>query len=207
VQITLYIPLNLWYNNYIMNIFVLDNDPVKAAQLQCDKHVVKMIVESAQMLSTTHRMLDGTEMKKPSKSGKTMVKYYELPDEREDILYKSVHFNHPCTVWTRESCCNYSWHYEHFIALCDEYKYRYGKTHSTDSKLRNILSKIPTNINRNGGMTMFKLAMKASPECVVHGLGGTDAVESYRNFYQTKQARFSMVWTKRKIPEWFNANI
>jgi len=207
VQITLYIPLNLWYNNYIMNIFVLDNDPVKAAQLQCDKHVVKMIVESAQMLSTTHRMLDGTEMKKPSKSGKTMVKYYELPDEREDILYKSVHFNHPCTVWTRESCCNYSWHYEHFIALCDEYKYRYGKTHSTDSKLRDILSKIPTNINRNGGMTMFKLAMKASPECVVHGLGGTDAVESYRNFYQTKQARFSMVWTKRKIPEWFNANI
>jgi len=207
VQITLYIPLNLWYNNYIMNIFVLDNDPVKAAQLQCDKHVVKMIVESAQMLSTTHRMLDGTEMKKPSKSGKTMVKYYELPDEREDILYKSVHFNHPCTVWTRESCCNYSWHYEHFIALCDEYKDRYGKTHSTDSKLRDILSKIPTNINRNGGMTMFKLAMKASPECVVHGLGGTDAVESYRNFYQTKQARFSMVWTKRKIPEWFNANI
>jgi len=207
VQITLYIPLNLWYNNYIMNIFVLDNDPVKAAQLQCDKHVVKMIVESAQMLSTTHRMLDGTEMKKPSKSGKTMVKYYELPDEREDILYKSVHFNHPCTVWTRESCCNYSWHYEHFIALCDEYKYRYGKTHSTDSKLRDILSKIPTNINRIGGMTMFKLAMKASPECVVHGLGGTDAVESYRNFYQTKQARFSMVWTKRKIPEWFNANI
>ncbi len=207
MQITLYIPLNLWYNNYIMNIFVLDNDPVKAAQLQCDKHVVKMIVESAQMLSTTHRMLDGTEMKKPSKSGKTMVKYYELPDEREDILYKSVHFNHPCTVWTRESCCNYSWHYEHFIALCDEYKYRYGKTHSTDSKLRDILSKIPTNINRIGGMTMFKLAMKASPECVVHGLGGTDAVESYRNFYQTKQARFSMVWTKRKIPEWFNANI
>mgnify|MGYP000296968268 CR=1 FL=1 len=39
------------------------------------------------------------------------------------------------------------------------------------------------------------------------GLAGTDAVESYRNFYQTKQERFSMVWTKRNIPEWFNANI
>lgn len=190
-----------------MNIFVLDNDPVKAAQLQCDKHVVKMIVESAQMLSTTHRMLDGNEIKRPSKSGRTMVKYYELPDEREDILYKAVHFNHPCTVWSRESCCNYSWHYEHFIALCDEYKYRYGKTHSTDTKLRDILAKFPKNINRSGGMTMFKLAMKSNPECVVHGLGGTDAVESYRNFYQTKQERFSMVWTKRNIPEWFNANI
>jgi len=186
-----------------MNIFVLDNDPILAAQLQCDKHVVKMIVESAQMLSTVHRMLDGTEKRKPSKSGKTTVKYYELADEREDILYKAVHFNHPCTVWSRESCCNYSWHYEHFIALCDEYKYRYGKTHSTDTKLREILKTLPTNINRNGGMTPFKLAMKSNPECVVHGLGGTDAVKSYQKFYKTKEARFTMAWTKREIPEWF----
>ena len=53
-----------------MNIFILDTDPIVAAQLQCDKHVVKMIVESAQMLSTAHRMLDGEETKRPSKSGK-----------------------------------------------------------------------------------------------------------------------------------------
>ena len=54
-------------------------------------------------------------------------------------------------------------------------------------------------------MTPFKLAMKSNPECVVHGLGGTDAVLSYQNFYQTKQSRFKMEWTKRQIPEWFNA--
>ena len=69
-----------------MNVFVLDDDPVVAAQLQCDKHVVKMIVESAQMLSTIHRMLDGTKEKRPSKSGKRMVDYYRLHDEREDVL-------------------------------------------------------------------------------------------------------------------------
>ena len=57
-----------------MNIFVLNKDPVLAAQEQCDKHVVKMIVESAQMLSTAHRMLDGQVYRKPSKSGKTMIK-------------------------------------------------------------------------------------------------------------------------------------
>jgi len=189
-----------------MNIFVLDDDPTIAAQLQCDKHVVKMIVESAQMLSTVHRMVDGVMERRPSKSG-SMLQYYKLDDERENLLYKACHYNHPSTVWTRESCCNYSWHYEHFKALCDEYTYRYGKVHATDIKLREVLKALPVNINRMAGKTPFKLAMSSNPECVVHDLGGTNAVESYRNFYKTKQKRFKMVWTKRKIPEWFNAII
>ena len=129
-----------------MNLFILDRNPVVAAQDQCDKHVVKMIVESAQMLSTVHRMLDGNETRRRSVSGKTMTKYYELPDDREDVLYKACHFNHPCTIWTRESCCNYTWHYKHFAALCDEYTYRYDKIHSTDTKLRKALSILPNNI-------------------------------------------------------------
>ncbi len=58
-----------------MNIFVLDEDPVISAQMMCDKHIPKMIVEAAQMLSTAHRMLDGYMEKRPSKSGKRMVKY------------------------------------------------------------------------------------------------------------------------------------
>ena len=182
-----------------MNIFILNEDPVQAAQEQCDKHVVKMIVESAQMLSTVHRMLDGNITMRPSKSGKRTLKYYELEDDREHLLYKAVHHNHPCTVWSRESCCNYSWHYEHFIALCDEYTYRYGKVHSTDTKLRIALQQIPTNIPEKH-MTPFKLAMGSNPECILE-----DAVESYRRFYETKQKRFTMVWTKRPVPKWFNA--
>ena len=114
-----------------MNIFILDEDPVRAAQLQCDKHIVKMPLESAQMLSTVHRMLDGTETRRPSKSGKTMVKYWELDEPRESILYKAVHYTHPCTVWSMESVANYNWHYEHFVALHDEFVYRYGKTHGS----------------------------------------------------------------------------
>lgn len=187
-----------------MNIFILNNDPVIAAQEQCDKHVVKMIVESAQMLSTVHRMVDGVMERRPSKSG-AMLQYWKLDDEREDILYKACHFNHPSTIWTREGCCNYTWHYKHFIALCDEYTYRYGKTHSTDTKLREILSSLPNNIKI--GKTPFKLAMGSNPECVVTGLGGTDPVESYRNFYKTKQKRFNMIWSKRPVPKWFNGNV
>ena len=75
-----------------MNIFVLDTDPVEAAQLQCDKHVVKMVLESAQMLSTAHRLIDGTMYKAPSKSGKTMVKHWKHDDPTIGITNTSLHY-------------------------------------------------------------------------------------------------------------------
>lgn len=181
-----------------MNLFILDKDPVLAAQLQCDKHVVKMIVESAQMLSTAHRMLDGELKRAPSKSGKTMSKHWTLPDDREDVLYKAVHMAHPCTVWTTLSNSNYEWHWIHFAALCDEYTYRYGKVHATDILLREKLKALPQNIP-TGPITQQPLAMKSNPECMYQN----DPVRSYREFYQTKQARFKMAWTKREVPEWF----
>lgn len=180
-----------------MNIFILDKDPVKAAQLQCDKHVVKMVLESAQMLSTVHRVLDGKLTKIPSKSGKTMVKHWEL-DHHDDVIYKAVHVGHPCTVWSMESNNNYNWHYVHFVALHNEFIYRYGKTHKSFDDLGEILKSPPRNIPV-GPLTPFKLAMGAAPECI----NPQDPVGSYRAFYQTKQARFSMDWTKRNIPEWF----
>jgi len=181
-----------------MNIFVLANSPAESARLQCDKHVVKMIVESGQMLSTAHRMLDGTVERRPSKSGKRMVNYYTHPNDKlEMLLYKAVHHHHPCTVWTMESKANYDWHYNHFLALCDEYRYRYGKVHETDSKLRYVLMDAPSNIP-DIEQTPFKLAMQSNPECMFE-----DAVKSYRAFYQTKQSRFKMVWTRREVPNWF----
>ena len=181
-----------------MNLFIFDEDPVEAARLQCDKHVVKMIVESAQMLSTAHRMIDGVETKMPSKSGKTMVKYWKIPDFRENFLYKAVHMGHPCTVWTMESSENYIWHIVHFTALCDEYFYRYGKIHAS-TQLIPYLGTLPDNI-KVGQQTPFRLAMGSNSECMFP----EDPVKSYRAFYQTKQTRFKMAWTKRDIPEWFN---
>lgn len=182
-----------------MNIFVLSEDPINAARMQCDKHVVKMLLESAQMLSTAHRMLDGYTEKGLSKSGKRTVNKWIHPNSNLDaVLYKAVHFNHPCTVWTMESKANYDWHYRHFIALCDEYTYRYKNTHMSDDKLRDVLKDAPKNIP-GGPMTQFKLAMGSNPECMFP----TDPVKSYRMFYQTKQDRFSMTWTGRNKPEWF----
>lgn len=180
-----------------MNIFILDNSPIKSAQLQCDKHVVKMIVESAQMLSTAHRMLDGDVYTAPSKSGKRLVKRWTHPT-LDDTLYQAVHIHHPCTVWTMRSSINYNWHYAHFIALCDEYTHRYGKVHATDTKLRDVLKDYPKNITI-GDLTEFPLAMQSNPECMFKG----EPVKSYQAFYQTKQDRFSMKWTNRSVPEWF----
>jgi hypothetical protein len=184
-----------------MNLFILDKNPETAARLQCDKHVVKMIVESGQMLSTAHRILDGIEIIKPSKSGKTMQKYWLLRGEKEKVLYTAVHRGHPCTVWTMQSSTNYGWHLVHFVTLLDEYTYRYGKVHKS-MELLPYLMELPRNI-KEGPMTDFKLAMQANPECIHEN----DPVRSYREYYQTKQDRFPMKWTKRDIPEWFNANV
>jgi len=183
-----------------MNIFVLDRDPVRAAQYHCDKHSSKMVVESAQMLSTAHRILDGVPERRLSKSGKTHQLYYKLPDTREDLLYLAVHKGHPCTVWSMENAANYNWHYRLFSALCDEYTHRYGKTHKTDTLLRDALKTPPKNIKTSSRdvMSPHPLAMGAAPHCK-----GPDPVESYRSFYKTKQARFNMVWTKRETPAWF----
>jgi hypothetical protein len=181
-----------------LNLFILDTDPVKAAQLQCDKHASKMVVESGQMLSTVHRILDGSLEKRSSKSGKTNVKYWKLPDSRESVLYKAVHMAHPCTVWTMKTKSNYMWHYEHFVALANEFTYRYNKQHKTYTDLADILKSPPKNIP-NGPLTLWPLAMKSNPECMFP----EDPVKSYRMFYQTKQDRFKMVWKNRPVPEWF----
>ena len=89
-----------------MNIFVLDESPVVSAKYACDKHVVKMILESAQMLCSVHP--EGT------------------------APYKRSFYNHPCTKWVRESARNYEWLLLHAYALCDEYTRRYDKGHKTE---------------------------------------------------------------------------
>ena len=183
-----------------MNIFALHNDPKKAAQMHCDAHISKMVVESGQMLSTVHRMLDGNETKRLSKSGKRMIKYWEHPDINLELtLYKAVHMNHPCTVWSRESSANYKWHYRLFIELAKEYTHRYSKDHATLLKLEKILANPPQNMT-SGNLTPFRLAMKSQPQC----MNENDPISSYRQFYQTKQERFNMKWTNRTAPKWFN---
>jgi hypothetical protein len=71
-----------------MNVFFLHQDPVISAQQHCDKHVVKMIIEYAQMLSTNHRYLDGEMYLEKSQNTGRNIKRWRLSDEREEHMYK-----------------------------------------------------------------------------------------------------------------------
>jgi hypothetical protein len=156
-----------------MNIFYLDRDPVTAAKAMTNKHVVKMILESAQLLSTAHRVLDGTVTVQLSKSGARLTRYAH----DNDVLYKSTHINHPSAIWVRTSTSNYMWLYQHFCALCDEYTARYGKVHATDMRLRAVLATPPVRLTS----TLHTLMPCAMPdEYIIKG----DPVRSYRDYYK-----------------------
>ena len=116
-----------------MNIFVLHNDPIKAAKSQCDKHVVKMILESAQMLCTVAH-----------NNG------FAAP-------YKAAFKNHPCTLWVGKSKQNWRWLVDHALALCEEYTHRYGKVHKSQKHIE-WCSEIPIPLPDNG-LTEFAQAM------------------------------------------------
>lgn len=157
-----------------MNIFYLDNNINNCAKLHCDKHVVKMILESAQMLSTAHRELDNND---------------------NPLLYKSTHKNHPCNKWIRESEQNYLYLYNLFISLSNEYTYRYNKIHLSYTKLSDILKSPPTNINKTKSFTQ-------PPLCMPDEYKSDDHIESYRKYYKSKSNNFKLIYTKRETPSW-----
>jgi hypothetical protein len=176
-----------------MNIFALSSDPFEAAQMLCDKHCIKMIVETAQLLSTAHRVLDGESYTDKTSNGRN-IQRWRLTNGMETQLYKATHVNHPSAVWARESTSNYIWLFSHFEGLCDEYTLRYNKIHLTDEKLRNILYNIPVNIRR-GNLTSMPLAMPDKYK-------SSHYVDAYRRYYVGEKANFAK-WTKRSVPEWF----
>lgn len=159
---------------HTMNIFVLSFDVIQCAEEMVDAHVVKMILEYCQLLSTAHHVLDSAP--------------------ETDIIYKPTHKNHPCAKWVRESSGNYYWLTGMLKALLYEYTYRYNKVHACSRLLRYFEENLPETIP-SGNMTPFALAMP--DECKVHG----DPVTSYRNYYiHSKQKLFK--WKNRQRPSW-----
>ena len=140
-----------------MNIFYLDECPKKAAQLQYNKHVVKMILESAQMLCTAHHVLDNR---------------IRLLD---DIPYKIAHVNHPSTKWVRENSLHYDWLYEHMIALGKEYTKRYGKEHLSITKCKIPLANQPENIPHE--------EFEQPPQCMPDEYKDECSIQAYWNYY------------------------
>jgi hypothetical protein len=176
-----------------MNIFYLDHDPTLCAQYHGDKHVVKMILETAQLLSSAHRVLDGVETQVVSKNNRK-IKTFILGDQiMEDNLYKMTHKNHPCAIWARESSGNYNWLASLLLALLEEYKYRYGKDHLVSTKL-DYLKKLPKLIV-DGPFTKPATAM---PDEYIKP---NNSLESYREYYRKGKIPMHS-WKGRNKPEW-----
>ena len=178
-----------------MNIFYISKDPTQAAQWMVDKHVVKMILESAQLLSTAHRILDGEETLGKSATGRN-AKRWVLPDSREHVLYTATHINHPSAIWCRQSVLNYTWLVDHMFALLYEYTYRYNKTHKIQGELSYMLQSPPFNL-KEFEMTPMPSAMADEYKI------SDDPLTNYRNYYRIGKARMHK-WTNRQPPEWIN---
>ena len=156
-----------------MNIFFLDENPTMSARYHVDKHVVKMILETAQLLCGVHHTVN--------------------PSSSHQVPYKLSHKNHPCAIWTRESLSNYLYLCELGLELCKEYTYRYGKRH----KSQDVIEWCITN-----KLKIVDKGFTEPPKAMPDEYKVNDVVESYRNYYREAKSGFA-VWKNRETPKWF----
>jgi len=155
-----------------MNIFFIDRDPILCAQAHYDKHVVKMILETAQLLSTAHWVFNGTGP------------------------YKMTHVNHPSAIWVREHVNHYTWAWKLMHSLGEEYTHRYGKVHKTIREHSDTLNRIPKPLR---GLSDFY--WRDPPQCMPEECRRDDTVDAYRYYYLTEKLNLRS-YTKRQPPEW-----
>jgi len=162
-----------------MNVFILDKDPIKAADMLCDKHVVKMCTESAQILSSAQRILGNTS----------------------EFLYKIYRGNPYPLKWVLLSSENYKWVLENYKEILKEYTRRYGKEHGAGNKNRVCeLSKIPNlpslglTLPPCGTKGIYKIPNPSSWE---------DIIINYKYFYYVDKKKFAKWAHNTSIPSWY----
>jgi hypothetical protein len=154
-----------------MNIFFISTDAAEAARMHGDKHVIKMILESTQMLITCHRVLEDDDS--------WILKFKSDLGGKEP--YKMTHKNHPCAIWARTSLANYAWLCDLALALCDEKMARWPdkKPHACRPMLEWLAANPPPTLTRS---EMTEPATAMPDEFKVPG----DPVASYRRYYRHK---------------------
>ena len=151
-----------------MNIFFLDYDVKKCAQYHVDKHVVKMILETAQLLCGVHHL---------------------TPQVTPQVPYKLSHKNHPCSIWTRESLSNYLYLCELGLELCKEYTYRYGKRHKSQDVIEWCVTNKPSIVD---------IGYTQPPKAMPDEYKVDSVVESYRNYYRGAKVSFAVWKNREK---------
>mgnify|MGYP003344151702 CR=1 FL=1 len=162
-----------------MNIFVLHQDPATAAEQNCDKHIVKMVLELFQQM------------------GSAVIRNGATPDmmplTAKGTPLKGGYHNHPCTRWCGDTRENFKWASQHALELCHQYQIRYGKTHSCQSGIEQLATM--DGLIPSSSLTPFAQAM---PE----QYRDKDAVKAYRNYYLGEKKAFAK-WKTGNIPDWW----
>jgi hypothetical protein len=178
-----------------VNIFYLNPNPKICAEMHCNKHVVKMIIEYAQLMSTAHRVLDGEEYYALSVNGRRIKRWRMTDLKYENGLMKASHVHHPSNVWVRQSRQNYMWLNQMWNYLLLEYTHRYGKRHACADRME-FLYVWPKNIPD----VPFTPPTPAMPdECKI----ANNSLASYHKYYIEKKVRFAK-WTNREAPLWYS---
>lgn len=167
----------------MMNIFYTNPCPIQAADEHCYVHVVKMILESAQLLSAAHHILN--------------------PENVIDgSIYKLTHKNHPSSVWTRECDANYMWVHSMVSRLCEIYKDKTGKDHKAYSKIAGALSKPPVSIvkAKDGITTPIAVAINDEAYRQLKVDASTPKHEVYQHYMNYKFKEWTTRTDKRKMP-------
>lgn len=192
-----------------MNIFLLDRNPVKAAQAHGDKHVVKMLLEACQLLYTAHWVIEYPhilEYRAPVKLA-LVQKHLSVPDSiqtappslsrPDEPGFRPCHIHHPCALWTRASLQNYIFLCDLALALAEEFKFRFPKkgAHACEAHAHWLRENYPS-FMLDDGLTPFVQAMDIQYR-------RADPVEGYRNYYLTsKKDRGLLTYKVRDPPEW-----
>ena len=167
-----------------MNIFYLDEDPSVAAQSLGDKHVVKMLLESVQLLSGVYYIEGSTKLPPKTIKGEP---------------YKKTHFNHPCAIWARSDMQHWIWLLGHAANLYNEYKHRWpDRDHACVGAISYMTGNPPT--------WLYNTGFSEPPKCMPEEFKGLDTILSYRQYYSEAKKHLHK-WTRRTPPSWLSPKI
>lgn len=152
-----------------------------------------MTLEYGQLMSTAHRVLDGTPYYGKTANNRRILRYL-LPDEREEYLWKASHYNHPSGLWVRESKDHYLWLYNLWLSMLNEYTHRYQKIHKAE-RMKDWFKHTPQNIPSKGWLSDPPPAMPDKYKV-------SSSIDSYKNYYKGSKSSFAN-WKNRNIPEWY----
>ena len=195
-----------------MNIFTLSKDPKESANQLLDKHIVKMPTETCQMLHTNIIYMQYVHVYGKEPQLRELKAFHK---EIGSELMKPAMLNHPSTIWARQSIANFHWLYQHGIALCEEYTYRYDKVHGSQDRIITGMRQ-REGINYSFpviGLTPVTIAMfdkyrLNEKDYYNHNPDATDwdfVIASYRHYYLEGKWRIAE-WRKDRRPDWFPAN-